>query len=30
LETAVEDGHAKLMCGLYDMKTGTVEFFSPH
>ena len=29
LKTAVEDGHAKLMCGLYDMKTGTVEFFNP-
>jgi carbonic anhydrase len=29
LKTAVEDGHAKLMCGLYDMKTGSVEFFNP-
>jgi carbonic anhydrase len=29
LKTAVEDGRAKLKCGLYDMKTGSVEFFNP-
>jgi carbonic anhydrase len=29
LKTAVDEGHALLMCGLYDMETGTVEFFDP-
>jgi carbonic anhydrase len=29
LKTAVDDGHAGLMCGLYDMETGAVEFFDP-
>jgi carbonic anhydrase len=29
LKTAVEEGHARLVCGLYDMGTGAVEFFDP-
>jgi hypothetical protein len=29
LKTAVNEGHSRLMCGLYDMETGTVEFFDP-
>ena len=29
LKTAVDEGHAGLMCGLYDMETGAVEFFDP-
>jgi carbonic anhydrase len=29
LKTAVEEGHARLVCGLYDMETGAVEFFEP-
>jgi carbonic anhydrase len=29
LKTAVDEGHARLMCGLYDMETGMVEFFDP-
>jgi carbonic anhydrase len=29
LKTAVDEGHADLMCGIYDMETGAVEFFDP-
>jgi carbonic anhydrase len=29
LKTAVKGGHARLVCGIYDMETGTVEFFDP-
>jgi hypothetical protein len=29
LKTAVDEGHAGLMCGLYDMESGAVEFFDP-
>jgi carbonic anhydrase len=29
IKTAVEEGRAGLLCGLYDMRTGLVEFFDP-
>jgi carbonic anhydrase len=29
LKTAVEQGGVRLVCGIYDMETGTVEFFDP-
>jgi len=29
LKTAVEEGNARLVCGIYDMEAGSVEFFSP-
>jgi carbonic anhydrase len=29
LKLAVDEGHASLMCGLYDLETGAVEFFDP-
>lgn len=29
LRTAVEEGNASLLCGIYDIETGAVEFFNP-
>ena len=29
LKTAVDKGKARLLCGIYDMETGSVEFFDP-
>ena len=29
LKTAVDQGKARLMCGIYDMESGVVEFFRP-
>jgi carbonic anhydrase len=29
LKTAVDNGEARLLCGIYDMETGSVEFFDP-
>jgi carbonic anhydrase len=30
LKTAVDKGEARLLCGIYDMDTGLVEFYDPH
>ena len=29
LKTAVDKGEARLLCAIYDMETGSVEFFDP-